>query len=50
MMALLKDFAEFVVVVALIVLRVWWGFSRVKERTGSAVQSLFNRDQWWRRR
>jgi len=50
MMAFLKDFAEFIVVVGLIVLRVWWGFSRVKERSGPAVQSLFDKDQWWRRR
>jgi hypothetical protein len=49
MMTFLKDFAEFVVIVGLIVLRIWWGLARAKERRGPAVQSLFGKDQWWRR-
>jgi hypothetical protein len=45
----LKGFAEFVVIIALFILQAWWTLKRVKERRGPAVQSLFGKDQWWRR-
>jgi hypothetical protein len=48
-MTFLKDFAELVVVIGLIVLRGWSIHARAKERRGPAVQSLFGKDQWWRR-
>jgi Ni,Fe-hydrogenase I cytochrome b subunit len=48
MMTFLKDFAEFVIIIGLIVLRVWWIFKRAQERRRPAVQSLFGKDQWWR--
>jgi hypothetical protein len=49
MLALLKGFAEVVVVVGLMILNGWWLLRRVKETASPAVQSLFGKDQWWRR-
>jgi hypothetical protein len=49
MMSFLKDFAGFVVVVGVIILRGWWLHRSVKERQYPAVQSLFGKDEWWRR-
>ena len=45
MVTFLKGFA----IVGLVILRIWWGLERVKEGRGPAVQSLFGKDQWWRR-
>ena len=49
MATFLKGFAEFVVIAGLIILRIWWGLRRVQERQSPVVQSLFGKNEWWRR-
>jgi hypothetical protein len=45
----LKDLAGCVIVVALIVRQVWWVLTFHERRRDTEVQSLFDKDQWWRR-
>jgi hypothetical protein len=49
MREILKDVAEFLFVVGLVILRIWFGLKRVEERRGPAVTTLFGKDEWWRR-